>query len=422
MKKKQTPRSKTSTRPSPRRSSSRKRFGPDRRQAEALVVKLMAIPGTSGREGEVVHFIRRQLLEAGAPADAIQCDQAHRRSPHPGEIGNLVFRLPGTARAARRLFMAHLDTVPLCAGVKPVIRGRFVVPADRNTALGADDRGGVAVVLATALEILRKKLPHPPLTFLWTVQEETGLHGARHARLGILGNPRLAFNFDGGSPEKLTVGATGGYRMEIRVEGLASHAGGAPEKGVSAIAIASLAIAELQREGWHGRISKAGRCGTSNVGVIRGGEATNVVTPHVELRAEARSHDPAFRRQIVRTIERAFQRAARSVRNSEGICGRVDVDGRLDYEAFRLDDDEPCVLAAEAAVRSAGVRPVRALSNGGVDANWMTARGIPTVTLGCGQANVHTTNERLDLDQFHQACAIALRLATGSEQGDSPGG
>ena len=80
-----------------------------------------------------------------------------------------------------------------------------------------------------------------------------------------------------------------------------------------------------------------------------------------------------------------------------------------------MSDDQPCVLAAEEAVRAAGGEPTRAISNGGVDANWMTARGLPTVTLGCGQAGAHTTRERLDLDVFHQACRIGLQLATRSK-------
>jgi len=387
---------------------------PDAARARQLVLDLLPIPGSSGRERQVMGWIRDKLRRAGVAAHAIQTDEVHRRSPHGGEVGNLACKLPGTVRGPRRLLMAHVDTVPLAVGARPVVRGGIVEPADKATALGADDRAGAAVVLNTALEILRRKLPHPPLTFFWTVQEEVGLFGARLARLALLGKPRLAFNFDGGSPEKITVGATGGYRMEIAVDGVASHAGGAPEEGVSAVAVAALAIAELHREGWHGLISKNGRSGTSNVGVIRGGEATNVVTPRVEIRAEARSHDPAFRKQIVRAFERAFHRAAQSVRNARGTCGRVVIDGRLDYEAFRLADDDPSILDAEAAVRSTGAEPVRAISNGGVDANWLSERGIPTVTLGCGQQNPHTTEERLDLEQYHAACRIALRLATGS--------
>jgi len=52
------------------------------------------------------------------------------------------------------------------------------------------------------------------------------------------------------------------------------------------------------------------------------------------------------------------------------------------------------------------------ISNGGLDANWMAVNGIPTVTLGCGQMEIHTTKEQLDLDAFEAACAAALRLAT----------
>ena len=228
----------------------------------------------------------------------------------------------------------------------------------------------------------------------------------------MLGRPQLAFNFDGTFPAKLTVGATGGYRMAIRVEGRASHAGVTPEKGVSAIVIASLAIAQLHRDGWLGHVEKRGKQGTSNIGVIRGGDATNVITSEVELRAEARGHNPAFRCQIIRAIERAFEKAARSVRNIDGDAGRVTIDGQLDYEAFRLADDEPCVLVAEEAVRQCGGKPYRAISNGGLDANWLTARGIPTVSLGAGQENCHTTAERLILSEYHRACQVGLRLAT----------
>jgi tripeptide aminopeptidase len=203
--------------------------------------------------------------------------------------------------------------------------------------------------------------------------------------------------------------------MAIEIRGVASHAGNRPEEGVSAIAIASLAIAELVKGGWHGLIAKNGSTGTSNVGVIQGGEATNVVTDCVRLRAEARSHEPKFRERIVQEIEDAFQRAADSVKNTGGQTGSVSFDGRLDYEAFRLSPDEPCVAAAVAAIEAEGQSAELAVTNGGLDANWLTAHGIPTVTLGCGQRNIHTTAEQLDIAEFQLARRIALRLATTAE-------
>jgi tripeptide aminopeptidase len=231
----------------------------------------------------------------------------------------------------------------------------------------------------------------------------------------MLGRPRLAFNWDGGSPYKLTIGATGCYRIAIEVEGLAAHAGVAPEAGVSAIAVASLAVADLERAGWHGQIRKGRRLGTSNVGTIHGGETTNVIPDRVVLRAEARSHDPAFRKRIASEIERAFSRAVRKVRSISGARGQVRVEKQLDYESFLLPGNAPCIRIAEQAVRSLGQQPERAIANGGIDANWTNRHGIPTVSLGCGQIAPHTVREALDVERFREACRIALRLATATE-------
>ena len=377
-------------------------------------MQLMAIPGKTGQEREVADCIIQHLRDAGAPAAAVKTDNAHRRTPVPGQIGNLALRLPGTTRGPRRLLSAHLDTVPICVGSQPVRKGNVVRSANPCSGLGADNRAGCAVLLSAAIEILTRQLPHPPLTFCWFVQEETGLNGSRHLTKSLLANPQLAFNFDGGSPTKLTIGATGGYRMLIEIEGIASHAGGAPEAGVSAIAIAALAVADLQRNGWHGDINKEGKHGTSNVGYIVGGEATNVVTDHVKLKAEARSHDPKFRKRIVREFEAAFRRAAGEVRNVKGVCGKVKIDSQLNYESFLLKPSEPCVQIAEQAVRAIGHEPQRAITNGGVDANWLTAHGLPAVTLGAGQKNQHMVSELLDVAEFEAACRIGLRLATAA--------
>jgi tripeptide aminopeptidase len=73
------------------------------------------------------------------------------------------------------------------------------------------------------------------------------------------------------------------------------------------------------------------------------------------------------------------------------------------------------VVAAAAAVEAAGGRPEYRIADGGLDANSLTARGLPTVTLGVGQRNAHTVKETLELDDFELACRVVLRLATGAE-------
>ena len=382
-----------------------------------LVCQLMAIPAKGGEERAVMDFLSAQLPK-GSPE--IKFDNAHKRSELGGGCGNGILKLPGRgplAKAPRRLFCAHTDTVPICVGSKPIKRGKRIESADPKTGLGADDRSGTAVLLTTLLGLLQSDVPHPPITFLWLVQEEGGINGARHVAVGSLGKPKLAFNFDGGSPTELTLGATGGYRMMIEITGLPSHAGMAPEKGISAIGIASLAIADLVQNGWHGKIEKKTpsgkiKTGTSNIGTLDAGVATNVVAESARLHVEARSHDPKFRAKIVREIESAFMRAVKQLKSSEGKVGAVNFEGDLNYESFRLKENEPTIVAAKKAVEACGGTVSERIANGGLDANWITAHGIPTVTIGCGQHNIHTISEYLDVEEYQLARQVAWKLAT----------
>lgn len=393
------------------------RFEPDLDRALDLAMELMAVPGASCAEAAIADRVREKLLAAGVPAAAISFDDANRRSPAGGEVGNLIVKLPGTLRGPRRgprrMLMAHLDTVPLCVGCVPEIRGKYVESANPDTGLGADNRSGVAAVLTAVREVFERGLPHPPLTLLFTVQEELGLFGSRFVRASKLGRPAMAWNWDGRGPHRITLAATGGETIDIRVHGIASHAGGAPERGVSAVAIAARAIDELVRAGWHGDIQRGRRHGTCNLGAIHGGDATNVVTDLVTIQGECRSYDRRLRERIVREIGRAFRRASKSIRNDKGQHGRADVVAETEYESFRLADDEPCIHVAEAAIRSLGMEPERLTTNSALDANWINFHGIPTATLGAGQVLGHTKEECLDIGQFHDGCRVALRLATG---------
>ena len=130
----------------------------DLAQAQKNVLDLLKIPGISGQEKQVAEFIRKKLLDAGCSKNVISFDQAHKKTPLKGTCGNLIVKFPGTRRGPRRLLMAHMDTVPVCEGTKPVLRGNIVKSGNPETGLGADDRSGCGVVLSTALEILQKKI------------------------------------------------------------------------------------------------------------------------------------------------------------------------------------------------------------------------------------------------------------------------
>lgn len=385
----------------------------DKNAATKRVVDLIAIPGTSCEEAQVSQWIKKSLTDAGVPASAISTDSAHRKSPAGGEVGNLIVKLKGTVRGPRRLLMAHMDTVPLAVNSNPVIDGEIIRPKERTTALGGDNRAGCAVVLTAITEILKQGLPYPPLTLLFTVQEEIGLRGARFLTAGKLGNPALCFNWDGRDPAALIIGAVGATNLEIRVEGIASHAGAHPEDGVNAAVVASTALAELQANGWHGLVTMGNRRGASNVGVIQGGAATNVVMPCVDIQAEVRSHNATFRRRIVSEWKKAFQRAVKGQSNAGGRRGKLSFQEDTRYEAFSMSAKSNCVLEGVRAVRSLGLTPDVRSCDGGLDANWMSEHGFPAVTLGCGQHDIHTVDETLNISEYLLACQAGLSLAVG---------
>ncbi len=292
----------------------------DTKAATDRLMRFLAIEGVTGQEAAIGRDLSAALQESGVPADAIRLDDANTRIPVPTETGNLIVDLPGRGamhNQPRIMFMTHMDTVPLCAGAKPKISGRKIVN-QAKTALGGDNRAGCGVLVTLAAELAKQKLDHPPITLLFCVREESGLYGARHVKTADLGSPVMAFNFDGGSASNVTIGAVGADRWHVEIFGRASHAGVAPERGISSTMILALALADLKAGGWFGKVVKGKRQGTSNVGPVTGGEgrpagdATNVVTDYVHVRGECRSHDSKFFKEITKAYKAAFEKAAKT--------------------------------------------------------------------------------------------------------------
>jgi tripeptide aminopeptidase len=307
------------------------------------------------------------------------------------------------------MFSGHMDTVPLVRGVEPEKEGnRFVSKGE--TALGADNRTACAAILTLAQTILKNNLPHPPLSLLFTVGEEIGLFGAKEVKIEDLGNPEFGFNIDSGNPEEVIIGAIGAHRWQIEIKGISSHAGVHPDHGVSAALIAAKAIADFSEKGYFGLIEKEGRKGTSNVGTIEGGEASNQVTDLVNVTGESRSHDPEFLKEITQTIQESFETAAASVTNHQGRAGKITFHCQADYHAFKMDEDHPTVKATANALGKLGFTCNPQVTNGGLDANFLNLKGIPTVTLGAGQHNPHTVDEYADIDEYLTCCTLLLQI------------
>ncbi|EHS49101.1 peptidase M20 [Rhizobium sp. PDO1-076] len=385
--------------------------------AEDHLMRFLSVEGVTGQEANIAAAVIDALKAVGVPESAIRFDDANSRIPLPTETGNLIVDLPGTRPGPRLLFSTHLDTVPLCAGVKPRREGDRIV-SDGTTALGGDARTGVAVLVVVAETLLKNKLPHPPITLLFTVREESGLHGARELNPADLNGAVMCINVDGQSAADLIIGAVGQENWEVEIIGRASHAGVAPDKGISATMVGAIALAEARKEGWFGKIVKSDGRGTSNVGIFGGkgntpaGDATNVVTDYAFIKGEARSPESSFATKIAEGYKQAFAKAQAEVTDHEGDTAKVTFSHKASYPPFELGKDTPIVKRAAKAMQILGIEPVYIFSNGGLDANWLDKHGVPTITIGAGQAEIHTIKEYVNLTEFEKGCRLGVLLAT----------
>ena len=385
--------------------------------ATDMLIRLLAIDSVTGFEAAIGAAIVDELKKVGVPASAIRYDTVHQRIKLPTEVGNLIVDLPGTRPGPRLLFSTHMDTVPLCKGAKPRREGDRIV-SDGTTALGGDNGTGCAVLIALAKTLIDHKLPHPPITMLFTVREESGLHGARELDPKDLLGATMGFNVDSTHAALLTIGAVGQQNWEVTIKGKAAHAGVAPERGISSTLVASVGLTEAHRAGWFGKVVQPEGKGSSNVGIFGGkdgkpaGDATNVVTDYVHLVGEARSTDAAFAVKITEAFEAAFTKAKGEVKDADGNMAEVSFQSRTAYPPFLMSEDDPAVQRAKKAAQAMGLEPVTMVSAGGLDANWLVKHGVPTVTFGAGQAEIHTVNEYVVIPEFAQGCRLAVAIAT----------
>ena len=350
---------------------------------------LAAIYGPGRGERDVADYIGERLdgvwpvVEDDA-ADAID-----------GDAGNLFVKTDGDGEPL--LFAAHMDTVEPCAGVEPTVKNGYVVSRG-DTILGADDRAAVAVLVELAE--ITGRLPKPrPLEILFTAGEEIGLLGAKHADYGLI-TSKTGFVFDTAEPPGYAVNAAPGSELVTATfRGRAAHAGIEPEKGISAIQMASAAVAAMQL----GRIDYET---TANIGLISGGQATNIVSERAEIKGEVRSHDPAKLAAHIAQVTEAMEKAAADY------GGLVDVKWEKAYVSYRLDDDATPIALFSRAARAMGFEPKFVAGGGGSDANVFNARGIPSIVLGCGFEKLHTTEERIAVASLVKLAELATALAS----------
>jgi tripeptide aminopeptidase len=361
------------------------------------------VDSPSREEGAVADWIKRTLKEE-IRADVIE-DQS--RNQTGSDSGNIIVRIPGAEKVASLFFNAHLDTVEPGRGVKVIFRDG-VFQSDGTTVLGSDDKAAVAILIEVARLLKEHRVSHGPIEFLFTVCEEIGLLGAKSLDPALL-EARAGYALDSSDPEVLINQAPCAIRFKVRVVGKAAHAGLNPELGINAIQVASMALAEVP-------LGRVDEFTTANVGLIHGGKATNIVPGEVELEGEVRSHNPQKLREVQDHVLGIFHRVAQDFgqgenrdRNNSGLP-LIKTEVIDDYPLMSVSEEHPLVAAAEKGAKELGRKLRLGMTGGGSDANIFNAKGLATVIMGIGMQNVHTTSERISLDDMAATAEFVLEI------------
>jgi len=368
------------------------------------VMDLIRIDSPSRREKEVALRLEKEMKELGA-----ECFYDNAGEKVNGNVGNLIVRIKGNKSGVAPFFLsAHMDTVGPGEGIKPRIENGLI-RSDGTTILGSDDKSGVAVIVEVLRTLKESGIPHGDIEVAFTICEEIGLLGAKHIDISKF-DSRYGIVLDSSTPSRLVLRCPSAVKMEFTVHGLEAHAGVCPENGISAIKIASEAIACMKL----GRIDEIT---TANIGIIKGGRATNIIPNLVKAVGEARSHSEESLKRQVDHMRKCFHDAVSGYEVTihdelavEGTTRVATLEESIERSYDRMDVPPESVPArlVETAVANLGHKIERHASGGGCDANYFNKMGIECVNLGTGMYDLHTVNEYLVLEEFYRCSEIVL--------------
>ena len=355
-------------------------------------IELVTTDSETGDERVICDLLKEKLTNLGFD---VKEDRSSEKTGHGA--GNIVATLGGTLEDVPKIyFTCHMDTVAPGKGIRPVIKDGYI-QSDGTTILGSDDKAGLAALMEGIRLMKEQKIPHGKIQFIITAGEESGLIGSRHLDLSLV-DADFGFALDSNGPVgEIITSAPSQVKIIATIYGKAAHAGVNPEDGISAIQVASRAISKMRL----GRIDSET---TANIGSFHGGTASNVVPEKVEIIAEARSRNEIKLKAQVKHMVQAFKEAA------DELGARAEVETNVLYPSFKFTEKDLVVQKAMAAVERVGRKPKLDVSGGGSDANVIAGYNIPTVNLGIGYENIHTTSERMPVEELIKAAELVVAL------------
>lgn len=352
------------------------------------------------------------------------------------ESGYVMATLPGTpagnGEAAGPVvgLIAHVDTSPDAPGhgVEPILHraytggvlelpragtrldpatmpelhdriGHDLITASGDTLLGADDKAGVAEIMAAVAYLAaHPELPRPTLRIGFTPDEEIG-EGASLFDLERFG-AASAYTLDGSQPGELQDESFSALEALLTIYGVEVHPGQASGTLISALRLAARVVAALpdrltpeESSGREGFIHPYELSATVDTARLR-----TILRDFDEERLQAHA---ALLEQTTREVLAPFPRA------------RYELQVRRQYRNMRayIERTPGVVAAAEAAIRAEGIEPIRTPIRGGTDGSRLSEMGLPTPNIFTGGHEYHSVREWASVQEMAAAAATIVRLA-----------
>lgn len=355
-----------------------------------MFVNLTKISSPSLKERGVGDFVKKQLQELGFDVIEDNCSKAIG-----GNCGNIIGVLKGNGKKTL-LFSAHMDTVLPCDKVTPIIEDG-IIKSDGTTVLGGDDKSGIVSIIEGIRSIIDEKIELPDLVVVFSVAEEIGLLGAKNFEIEKY-QPDYSFVLDSsGKPGVVIVQTPYSAKGRVKIIGKPAHAGIAPELGINALEVASHSITKIKL----GRIDEET---TSNIGVVAGGEAVNIVMPEVRMEYEARSFSENKLDTLLADTQKVFEEECN--RFGAQLIWSVE----KGYAGYRIDKEEEILKKLKKVCENIEIEYKEQSTGGGSDSNIYNSKGYLTLTLGTGMSKVHTKEEYILIEDLVKTSQLVKEI------------
>ena len=379
-----------------------------------------ATPSTP-KQWVLVRQLEKELLELGVTDVTVS------------EFGYVLATVPATSKTKnipRIAFLAHLDTAQGCSGLaRPIVHPNYqgqpivlpndpsqvltvdnekglkdkigydVITASGDSLLGADDKAGVAVVMAAVRHLVRHpEIPHGVVRICFNPDEEIG-RGSEKVTLDEIAAD-FAYTFDADDVGVVDYETFSADKAIVRIHGVSSHPGWAKGIMVNALKLGGMFLNALPKE--TSPEHTAGRDGFVHPDEMRGGPGD------VEIELLLRDFEVDGLAQKRKLLEDILERL-----RAEEPRARFELEVKAQYRNMRywLEKDFRPVDYAIEAVRRAGLKPSSEAVRGGTDGSRLTERGLPTPNIFCGFHDVHSPREWVTLQDMVKAAETAVHLA-----------